>query len=103
MELPRRPQNLEWNLNTINQLVTLLGICVGGVAIWVEKSRDLEELQNWRAGHELLHNERLVEVKAIEARNEERFRSLESEVRKFESITYRVKIMEQSSGSTTAA
>ena len=49
MELPNRAQRREWNLNTIIHLVTLLEMCVGGVAIWVEKSRDLEELQNRRA------------------------------------------------------
>ncbi|KQU79317.1 hypothetical protein ASD00_36280 [Ensifer sp. Root31] len=103
MELPKRAQRLEWNLNTIIQLVTLVCMFAGGVAIWVEKSRDIEELQNWHAGHELLHKERLVEVKAVEARNEERFRSLEADVRKIENLTYRVTIMEQFSGSTTTA
>lgn len=103
MELPKRAQKLEWNLNTIIQLVTLIGMCAGGVAIWVNKGRDIEELQNWKAGHELLHKERLVEVKAIEARNDERFRSLESEVRKIENLSYRLTVTEQSSTSTAAA
>ncbi len=71
-------------------VVTLLGMCIGGAAIWANKGRDIEELQNWKAGHELLHKERLVEVKAIEARNEERFRSLESEVRKIDDLSYRL-------------
>ncbi|SOC48450.1 hypothetical protein SAMN05892877_1701, partial [Rhizobium subbaraonis] len=44
MELPRRAPKLEWNLNTIIQIITLIGMCVGGVAIWVDKSRDIEEL-----------------------------------------------------------
>ncbi len=103
MELPKRAQKLEWNLNTIIQLVTLIGMCAGGVAIWVNKGRDIEELQNWKAGHELLHKERLVEVKAIETRNEERFRSLESEVRKIDNLSYRLTVTEQSSTSTAAA
>lgn len=103
MELPKRAQKLEWNLNTIIQLVTLVGMCAGGVAIWVNKGRDIEELQNWKAGHELLHKERLVEVKAIEARNEERFRSLESEVRKIDNLSYRLTVTEQSSTSTAGA
>lgn len=103
MELPKRAQKLEWNLNTIIQLVTLIGMCAGGVAIWVNKGRDIEELQNWKAGHELLHKERLVEVKGIEARNEERFRSLESEVRKIDNLSYRLTVTEQSSTSTAAA
>ncbi|MGF6253762.1 hypothetical protein [Ensifer sp. LBL] len=87
----------------IIQLMTLFGMCAGGVAIWVNKGRDIEELQNWKAGHELLHKERLVEVKAIEARNEERFRSLESEVRKIDNLSYRLTVTEQTSSSTAGA
>ncbi len=89
MELPRRAQKLEWNLNTIIQLVTLFGMCVGGVTIWVNKGRDIEELQKWRS--------------AMEARSEERFRALESEVRKIDNLAYRVASTEQSSTSTAAA
>ncbi|MBD9510521.1 hypothetical protein IB265_27530 [Ensifer sp. ENS10] len=50
-----------------------------------------------------MHKERLVEVKAIEARNEERFRSLESEVRKIDNLSYRLTITEQTSSSTAGA
>jgi len=89
MELPKRAQKLEWNLNTIIQLVTLFGMCVGGVTIWVNKGRDIEELQKWRS--------------AMEARSEERFRALESEVRKVDNLAYRVASTEQSSTSTAAA
>lgn len=89
MELPKRAQKLEWNLNTIIQLVTLFGMCVGGVTIWVNKGRDIEELQKWRS--------------AMEARSEERFRVLESEVRKIDNLAYRVASTEQSSTSTAAA
>ncbi|KRD56463.1 MULTISPECIES: hypothetical protein [unclassified Ensifer] len=89
MELPKRAQKLEWNLNTIIQLVTLFGMCVGGVTIWVNKGRDIEELQKWRS--------------AMEARSEERFRALESEVRKIDNLAYRVASTEQSSTSTAAA
>lgn len=104
MHVPRpKIGQFEINLNTIIQLVTLIGMCAGGVTIWVNKGRDIEELQNWKAGHELLHKERLVEVKAIEARNEERFRSLESEVRKIDNLSYRLTVTEQSSTSTAGA
>jgi chromosome segregation ATPase len=102
-----RARTLEWNLNTVIQLITLVGMCVGGVTIWVDKSRDIEELQTWRAGHEQYHKERLAEVKAQEARMEERFRGLESDSRKttsqVENLSYRVTVTEQTSTSTATA
>lgn len=102
-----RARTLEWNLNTVIQLITLVGMCVGGVTIWVDKSRDIEDLQTWRTGHEQLHKERLVEVKAGEARSEERFRSLEADTRKavsqIENLAYRVTVTEQSTTSTATA
>ncbi|MDX1004587.1 hypothetical protein FB009_12299 [Sinorhizobium medicae] len=88
MELPKRAQKLEWNLNTIIQLVTLFGMCIGGVTIWVNKGRDIEELQKWRS--------------AMEARSEERFRSIEGEVRKIDNLAYRLASTEQSTTSTAS-
>ena len=52
MELPKRAARLEWNLNTIIQVITLAAMGIGGVTIWVEKSRDIEELQSWRSAQE---------------------------------------------------
>ncbi|NSL20580.1 hypothetical protein G6M40_14110 [Agrobacterium tumefaciens] len=86
MQISRAPK-LEWNLNTIIQIVTLIGMVGGGIAIWVDKSRDIEELQGWRTNHEQLHKERLVDVKANEARNDEKFKSVEADVRKLTSLT----------------
>ena len=80
---PKRAQKLEWNLNAIILLVTLFGMCVGGVTIWVKKDKDREELLKWR--------------NAMEARREERFRTLESEVRKIDNLANRVASSEQSS------
>jgi len=89
----------EFNLNTALQLVTLCTVVVGGVTIWVNKSRDIEDLQTWRTGHEQLHKERLVEVKGVEARYDERLKSVESDVRKLGGITdnlsYRITTNEQ--------
>lgn len=86
MQISRAPR-MEWNLNTIIQLVTLVGMVGGGIVIWVDKSRDIEELQGWRVNHELLHKERLVDVKANEARNDEKFKSVEADVRKLTGLT----------------
>lgn len=102
MQISRAPK-MEWNLNTIISLFTLASMVVGGVAIWIDKSRDIEELQDWRQSHEQLHKERLVEVKTIEARADERFKSLESDVRrlsaKSENLDYRLTSSEQAVGS----
>ncbi len=86
MQISRAPK-LEWNLNTIIQIVTLVGMVGGGIAIWVDKSRDIKDLQGWRTNHEQLHKERLVDVKANEARNDEKFKSVEADVRKLTSLT----------------
>lgn len=98
MQISRAPK-MEWNLNTIIQIVTLIGMVGGGIAIWVDKSRDIEELQGWRADHEQLHKERLVEVKSIEARADERFKNIEADVRrlngKTENLDYRLTSSEQ--------
>ncbi|WP_309574287.1 hypothetical protein [Rhizobium rhizogenes] len=94
-----RAPKMEWNLNTIIQIVTLIGMVGGGIAIWVDKSRDIEELQGWRNNHEQLHKELLVEVKSIEARADERFKNIEADVRrltgKTENLDYRQTSSEQ--------
>ncbi|MGU3399213.1 hypothetical protein ACLBWS_05640 [Brucellaceae bacterium D45D] len=89
----------EFNLNTVLQLITLCGMFSGGVYVWFDTTRDIEELEKWRTGHEQLHKERLVEVKGVEARYDERLKSVESDVRKLGGITdnlsYRITTNEQ--------
>lgn len=84
MELPRRAQKLEWNLNTIIQLITLAGMIIGMVTIWVNKGRDIEELQKWRVGIE------------------ERLKPIDTEVRKLDNIVYRVTVLEQTNATITS-
>ncbi|RVN60332.1 hypothetical protein CN100_01220 [Sinorhizobium meliloti] len=103
MELPKRAARLEWNLNTIIQGVTLLVMGIGGVTIWVEKSRDIEELQSWRKSVEQSQKDRLAEFRERDGRTEERFRGLENEVRKIDNLTYRVTVTEQSTATITTA
>lgn len=85
MELPKRAQKLEWNLNTIIQIITLLMMVIGGVTIWVNKGRDIEELQKWRFAAE------------------ERLKSIDTEVRKIDNIVYRVTVQEQTNATITSA
>ena len=107
LSLPRRAPKFEWNLNTIIQLVTLTVMLIGGVAVWVNSRRDIDELKVWRVAHENLHKDRLAEVKGIEAAYAERFRANESDTRKLssqmENTVYRVTVLEQSTASVTQA
>ncbi len=106
MQISRAPK-LEWNLNTIIQLVTLAGMLIGGIVIWVDKSRDIEDLQKWKEGHDQLHKERLAEVKAIEASYNLRLSSLEQKSieaeRKADNLTYRVTVTEQTTVNISTA
>ncbi len=98
MHISRAPK-LEWNLNTILQLISIVGVIAGGIYIWANTTRDIEELKTWRGNHEQIHKDRLAEVKGIEARSDERFKNLESEVRrisgKTDNLDYRLTSSEQ--------
>lgn len=100
MQFPKRSPRLEWNLNTIINLLTLLGMISGGVYIWANTTRDIEDLQTWRTSHEQYHKERLADARAAEASFNERLRAEEvrgNEIeRKIDNLTYRVTVAEQS-------
>ena len=102
-----RAPKMEWNLNTLMQLLTLAMMIVGGIVIWVDKSRDIEDLQKWKEGHEQLHKERLAEVKAIEASYNLRLSALEQKSveaeRKADNLTYRVTVTEQTTVNISTA
>lgn len=102
-----RAPKMEWNLNTIIQLITLGGMVMGGVVIWVDKSRDIQELQDWKVAHEQLHKERLVEVKTIEQAVNMRLSALEQKSseseRKADNLTYRVTVTEQTTVNISTA
>jgi len=61
-----------------------------------------EQGTKWTS-HEAMHKDRLAEVKANEARTDERFKTIEGEVRKIERIDYRLTVTEQTSNSTASA
>ncbi|MEY9328227.1 putative nucleic acid-binding Zn-ribbon protein [Sinorhizobium fredii] len=103
MELPKRAQKLEWNLNSILNLITLIGMIGGGGWIWANTTRDIEELQTWRTSVEQTQKDRLAESRERDGRTDERFRGLEAEVRKIDNLTYRVTITEQSTATITTA
>ncbi|WP_105436435.1 hypothetical protein [Neorhizobium tomejilense] len=107
MQLPRKAAKLEWNLNTIINLMTLVGMLAGGIYIWTNTTRDIEDLKKWRLSHEDYHKERLAETRAREASFNERLRAEEvrgNDVdRKIDNLTYRVTVAEQSAVSITSS
>ncbi|WP_174003126.1 hypothetical protein [Agrobacterium rubi] len=106
MHISRAPK-MEWNLNTVIQLVTLAGMVIGGIVIWVDKSRDIEDLQGWKVNHEQLHKDRLAEVKGIEASYNQRLLALEGKSiesdRKIDNLAYRVTVTEQTTVNISTA
>lgn len=86
MHIPKpKIGNFEINFNTILNLTTLVGMISGGAWIWANTTRDIEELQ------------------AANIRTEERFRNIETEVRKIDNLSYRITLTEQSTTSTATA
>jgi len=80
-------------------------LVAGWIYIWANTERDIDELQAWKVSHELLHNERLADVKAIEARQDERVKGIEADVRKLfsasDNLAYRVTANEQATSNTS--
>lgn len=101
MEIPRRAPKLEWNLNTLIQIITPQ--CALGRGDLGGQESGHRGPAAWRQGHETLHKERLVDVKAIEGRNEARFSTIESEVRKIDNLDYRLTVAEQATATTATA
>lgn len=85
MELPKRSQKLEWNLNTLLNLVTLIGMIGGGGYLWANTTRDIDDL------------------KAFVVRTDERLKTLEGEARKIDGITFRLGVNERSTSDTVTA
>lgn len=89
MEFPKRAPRLEWNLNTVIQIITLVTMACGGVALWVNRSRDVDELQSWKLS-QTAHSD------VLEARVDK----VEAQVNNHE---YRINIGEQSNANTVSS
>lgn len=63
MHIQRAPK-LEWNLNTILQLITLTGVIVTGAVAWNDTRRDIGSINEWIADHETQQRERRGEIEA---------------------------------------
>jgi predicted nucleic acid-binding Zn-ribbon protein len=88
-------------------MITLVGMCGGGRAIWIDKSRDIEDLQSWRLAHEQVHKEGLSQVKEKEGSYNTRLATIEQAAdagdRKIDNLAYRVTILEQNRDALTMA
>ncbi|MCV9997314.1 hypothetical protein OE766_03560 [Pararhizobium sp. YC-54] len=89
MQLPKRAPRLEWNLNTVIQIITLVTMACGGVALWVNRSRDVDELQSWKLS-QTVHSD------ALEARVDK----VEAQISNHE---YRINLGEQSNANTVSS
>lgn len=89
MHLPKRAPRMEWNLNTVIQIITLVTMACGGVALWVNRSRDVDELQSWKLSQSA-HSD------VMEARIDK----VEAQVSNHE---YRINVGEQSNANTVSS
>ena len=93
MRLPSKGK-FEWNFNTLLQLGQIAVLILGGVTIWVNRSRDIEDLSKWKLSHETYHKERLAEVREEKGKSDQRFQTIEADIRKLssnqESLGYQV-------------
>lgn len=101
-------------INTVLILAALIGLIWKGGAYTQQVEADItknaagidrverEQGARWTA-HDALHKDRLAEVKANEARTDERFKAIEGEVRKIERLDYRLTVTEQTSNTTANA
>jgi hypothetical protein len=90
MHIPKpRLGPFEINLNTLIQIVTLVMMASGGVALWVNRSRDVDELQSWKVTA-------TAHVEIMEARIDK----VESQVSNHE---YRINQGEQSNANTVSS
>jgi uncharacterized coiled-coil protein SlyX len=89
MTLPPRAKTFEWNLNTLVSLAALISTVIGFIAIFVYKSRDIEDLQRWQISHVATH----AEISAQQKQQDDRLTALE---RKQDGLEYRLVRLEQS-------
>lgn len=101
-------------INTVLIVAALIGLIWKGGAYTQQVEADItknaagidrverEQGARWTA-HDALHKDRLADVKANEARTDERFKAIEGEVRKIERLDYRLTVTEQTSNTTANA
>ncbi|MGO8401313.1 hypothetical protein ACC783_23575 [Rhizobium ruizarguesonis] len=87
--MPIDRSKFDWNLNTIIQVFTLVGMAAGGVALWTNRSRDVDELQAWRVQAEQGSKDISMRVGKVESL--------------VDNLGYRMQAGEQSAAATSGA
>lgn len=79
---------------------------IGGVALWVNRRRDIEDLQKWRVAHEQQGRERYAEVQASRAKIEEAQKGIQTDMvtmrRKSDNVDYRITVLEMATATKQA-
>ena len=102
------------NLAAIAQALGLLLAFAGGITAWNGVGNDIERIDreldtrskardNWVVNHENLHKERLAEVRNREGAVDARLANLDTQIRKFDELSFRVGAAEQSAKATAEA
>jgi len=102
------------NLAAIAQAMGLLLAFAAGITAWNGVGNDIERIDReitnrtdartkWVADHENLHKERLAEVRNRDGAVDARLANLDSQIRKFDELSFRVGAAEQSAKATAEA
>jgi len=102
------------HLVAIAQVLGLLLAFASGITAWNQLGSSIERIDreittksqardNWVAGHEALHKERLADVRNREGAVDQRLANLDLQVRKLDELSFRVGATEQSAKSTAEA
>lgn len=99
--------SMDWNLNSILQLLSLATMLfVGGVA-WQSTKSDIVAVNQWIANQEQFNKDRVIYTKEIVSRTDDRFKSIESDIRTVtsiaENLSVRVTVGEQTNNSLLQA
>lgn len=100
MQMPERAKKMGANINTVVGMLSIVSSIGMGVWVTANKSRDIEELQNWRKDY-------IVQSEANAARFDQRLKTVEDKQAVGEgdvkALTYRMGTNEQNVGTVLAS
>lgn len=85
-----RAERLEWNLNTLVQLLGIAVIIIGGIGVWFNLNRDVTEIQEWKVLHEADVKERRGQIEASLARGSAQVQALDDRLDTQEAFAVRL-------------
>jgi hypothetical protein len=100
MQMPERAKRMGANINTVVGILSIVSSVGMGVWVTANKSRDIEDLQNWRKDF-------IVQTEATAARVDQRLKTVEekqgSSDGDIKTLGFRMSASEQSVGSVLAS